>query len=313
MSRATRVRVYLREMCPPQIVLPTGLLKFGVAYVCLQGLATTQPLGFGWRALLGGLTVGLVMLLMRIYDELKDVESDMRLGKAGDPRYRDRPIVRGAVQVADVLWLRNLVVGLLWLVNLSLLQWSALGGFALLFSILWLSSHFFFWPAISKSLLLALLTHNPITLFLGLYVVAVFAGDFGWTALDASGVVLLLLSMWLPVAAWETSRKLRLPADETAYETYSKLWGLKRAALVPAAFVALATAASLLLSTRIGLPALVQVGLVLLAAIPISAALLLSWAPTAKRTKLQPFTEAYAGLSDLLLLVAVVVCRGVEW
>lgn len=310
MSRAARIRVYLREMCPPELVLPTGLLKFGVAYSCLQGLATTQPLRFGWRALLGGLTVGLVMLLMRIYDELKDVESDMRLGKAGDPRYRDRPIVRGAVQVADVVWLRNLVTALLWLINLSLLQWEPLLGFALLFCILWLSSRWFFWPAISKSLLLALLTHNPITLFLGLYVVTVYAGELGGNTLDAFGVTLLLLSMWLPVAAWETSRKLRLPADETAYETYSKLWGLRRAALVPAGFVALGTTASLLLAQRMGLPMIVMLGLALVAAIPVSFAVLLSWAPTAKRTRLQPFTEAYAGLSDLLLLLALVLTRG---
>src|SRR5205807_943508 len=98
-----------------------------------------------------------------------------------------------------------------------------------------------FCPAISKKLVLAFATHNPLALAVSGYVVAVFVRDFGAAALTGwTGP--LMVALWAPVAAWETARKVRVPADETEYETYSKALGWKAAALVPAAFMALATA-----------------------------------------------------------------------
>ena len=44
-----------------------------------------------WASVRGIATVALFLLLMRLYDELKDAETDMQLGRAGDPLYRDRP------------------------------------------------------------------------------------------------------------------------------------------------------------------------------------------------------------------------------
>jgi hypothetical protein len=37
----------------------------------------------------------------------------------------------------------------------------------------------------------------------------------------------VIVGLWLPFAAWELSRKIRVPEDETSYRTYSKVLGWK--------------------------------------------------------------------------------------
>src|SRR4029079_3366176 len=83
-------------------------------------------------------------------------------------------------------------------------------AFALMFLVSWLSFRWFFAPAISRHLLLAFATHNPITLVFGGYAAATFLCDparsLGWLQ-----TALLLVGLWLPVAAWATSRTGRAP------------------------------------------------------------------------------------------------------
>ena len=76
-----------------------------------EALALHSRLAYTWRALGAAFTGYAMSLLFRIYDELKDVETDRRLAAAGDPKYMERPIVRGLVDVED----------------LHALQWAALG------------------------------------------------------------------------------------------------------------------------------------------------------------------------------------------
>ena len=96
----------------------------------------------------GAFSIVLFSLLMRIYDEMKDAEADIRLGRAGDPRYKDRPIVTGAVTMDDLVVLRWMTTALLIVINAPLGQWPLI-GFAVLFLVTWLSFKWFFWPSIA--------------------------------------------------------------------------------------------------------------------------------------------------------------------
>jgi len=177
-SRPLRIWRYLLVMFPPHFMLLSGIAKFYAVYFSLQALATEESIHITLPSMAGALSIVLFSLLMRIYDELKDAEADIRLGRAGDPRYMNRPIVTGAITINDLVILRWINTAVLIVINLPLGEWP-LVGFAVLFLVTWLSFKWFFCPVISEHLLLAFLTHNPISLIFGGYIVAVYAGDYG--------------------------------------------------------------------------------------------------------------------------------------
>lgn len=296
-------------MFPLPLMIPAGVAQFLALHWTLQGLHQGKgPLTLSWRMALGALGVILFSLLLRIYDELKDAEADLRLGRAGDPLYADRPLVTGAVLLDDVRAMRWWVSGLLVAIHVPLcvpLGVHPLAAFLGTFFLTWLSFKWFFLPAISKNVLLAFLSHNPLSVVLAAYVVSIYLAEFPravetlspWTAA-------LLVGLWMPIAAWEVGRKVRLPEEETDYDTYSKRLGWRTAAALPGVFVAISAAClgGVLWALELtwALPFLA-----LGAAVPVGASLLLEVAPTPARTRLRPATELYllivtAGLAAVL-------------
>ena len=310
-SRTSRIWHYLLVMFPPHFMLLSGIAKFYAVYFSLQALAGSELVFITLPSMAGALSIVLFSLLMRIYDEMKDAEADTRLGRAGDPRYKDRPIVTGAVTIADLAALRWLTTAALIGINVPLGQWPVI-GFSVLFVVTWLSFKWFFWPKISTHLLLAFLTHNPITLLFGAYIVAVFAGDFGSSNVDA-WALLLMLAFWAPLGAWETARKIRAPLDETDYQTYSQIFGWKLAPFVPIAFILLGTTSVLFLSQQMGLgwvlPAVIMLG----SLVPVTRCLAFRVSPSRETANIQPFVELWAVVMDLGLLAAVLASRGLDF
>lgn len=311
LSRIRRILSFLNRMFPPFLLVPVGLLKFLSIYLTLQALEGQTPLHLGWRGMLGALSLILFMLLLRVYDELKDVETDLRLGRAGDPRYKDRPIVTGAVTVADLQALRWTVTLLLIGVNLPMGFPLPFAAFATAFLITWISFHWFFCPAISRSLLLAFATHNPMTLVLSGYIVAIHVAERGSQGLGPT-TGLLLLGSWLPIAAWEISRKIRIPEEETEYATYSKILGWKRASLLPALLIAASTACWIPVLLRCGLEWTPGVVLLLLTLVPVGACLRFRLAPTSAGANLRPWIEAYEAAVVLGVVANLLLRYGIE-
>ncbi len=303
---------YLAMMAPPWIMFPVGCIKFFAAYATFQALSSRSPLIFDRTALLGGITVTLVLMLMRVYDELKDADSDRHLAAAGDPRYTGRPLVIGIITEHDLRMLRNLIVVALISIHIFMAgPWVSL-AFGVLLSVLWLSSRWFFWPAIKNSLWLAFITHNPISAIVGTYILAVYVDRFGAFQLSWGACLALILGLWFPVAAWETSRKIRLPSDETDYQTYSKLWGLKIASIIPACFIALASLCLIYVAHRAMLSLEYSFLLAIATGIIVIRSFILFFAPTRARTQLQPWTESFAAIADIGLVAACIASRGIE-
>lgn len=308
-SRPGRLVDYLAEMFPPWIYVPMTAAHFGAIYLALQALAGAPDLQLPWRGWAGLLTVLLTTLLLRVYDELKDSEVDIRLGRAGDPAYVNRPIVTGRVRVEDLVTLRQLVSVALFAVNLPLgFPWP-LVGFLGLFALLWLSSRWFFWPAISQNLLLAFVTHNPLSLAVVGYVVGVYVGDFGASSLGGWTLV-LALGCWTPMAAWETSRKIRHAAGETDYQTYSKLLGPKVAPLLPMAFTAISALCLTLVAREAGVSWIYTAAVGLAAAVVEAACLRFLIAPSEASARLRPLTEAFLGVANVGLVAGLWVQHG---
>ncbi len=288
----------------------SGIAKFYAVYFSLQALANEESIHITLASMAGALSVVLFTLLMRIYDELKDAEADIRLGRAGDPRYMNRPIVTGAVTIDDLVVLRWITTAVVIVINLPLGGWPLI-GFAVLFLVTWLSFKWFFCPVISGHLVLAFLTHNPISLIFGGYIVAVYAGDYGVDSINVWALALMLV-FWAPLAAWETSRKIRAPEDETDYQTYSQVFGWKLAPFVPIAFIILGTTSAILLAIQMRLSWIFPVIVAAASLIPVYRCIAFRVSPSQKTANIQPFVEFYAVVMDLGLLVAVIVSYGLD-
>ncbi len=311
-NRLGRVIHYIWEMFPPHILVLAGLAKFFAVYLSLQALHGDGPVFVNWAGISGAACLILFLLLLRVYDELKDVEADIRLGTAGDPRYKDRPIVTGAVKIEDIVAFRWTITIALVLLHIAA-EPLVIATFLAVFFILWLSFKWFFCPAIKENLLLALVTHNPLTVVLLLYVFAVFFTQFPGVTLDVTSIILLIVGIWMPLAAWELSRKQRIPEDETDYQTYTKILGVKIAPLIPAAFILIAVVCLASVSARCGLSLIYPLILIAAAAIAIGGYLRFLFFPTSKNSKLQPVTELFILVTDIGLLLAIALERGVRW
>jgi 4-hydroxybenzoate polyprenyltransferase len=310
-TRLGRIADYLQEMFSPLIVVPATLASFCAIWFTLHALAGAPSIRFGWRALAAGVSVTLFSLLLRVYDELKDVETDLRLGRAGDPRYKDRAIVTERVQVGDILALRNAVLVTLVAINAPLGTPWPLIAFVGVLGLMWLSSRWFFAPVISRHLLLAFITHNPLAMTMSAYVIAVFVRDTGYGV--PAGAAPLVVGFWMLTAAWETSRKVRRPEDETDYQTYSKVLGWRVAGVVPLAFVAGSVILLHHVAVLAGLSRWLTVAMGAGLAAMAAACLRFELAPSTASARLQPFAELMGGIASLGVPIAVAATLPMQW
>ncbi len=239
-SRLGRLIDYVQEMFPLQVRIPINLLNFAVIYMGLQALAGL-PITFSAMSVVGAVTVQTLWLFIRVYDELKDAESDLALARQGDPRFVNRPLVTGKVKLEDIAafrwWLTVFIVA----INAAFLNLTLLVALLIGFGYLTLAYKWFFWPQMRDNIIVVFITHIPNALAIQLYTAGVFIAEFGWPPLGASA--LLLLGLWLTVAGFEFSYKIRVPADETSLKTYSKVLGWRVATWGVVLFV-VASAAS---------------------------------------------------------------------
>jgi 4-hydroxybenzoate polyprenyltransferase len=112
--------------------------------------------------------------------------------------------------------------------------------------------------------------------------------------------------MWTAAATWETSRKIRHPAGETDYVTYSKLLGPRVAAVLPAFFV-FVSAGSLILVARIMGLAWPYLAVVASAAgLQIAACVRFELYPSTASANLRPYAELYSLIAYAGLPIALV-------
>src|SRR5207244_12735411 len=118
-----------------------ALAHFAAIDFATRALAGATPIALGWRSVVGAASVFLLLALMRVQDELKDVETDRRLARGGDRRYVGRPLVTGAVEVADLVLLRRAVLLVLVALNAPLGFPLPLLPFGFVLGLVWLSYH----------------------------------------------------------------------------------------------------------------------------------------------------------------------------
>ena len=206
-------------MFPLSNIIGSLLTTLTMQFILLR--LSGLPLEWNTMMILPALAQVSFSLLIRVMDEFKDYDDDLK-------NFPQRPLPSGRVLKSDLH-----VLG--WMTVVSALFFSATSletvGWALIvlaYSFLMLK-WFFIEFTIRKSLPLALLTHHPVVILHFAYLLVALGGwnpGFNWReGIYAFPIVLLFTN-------WEISRKIRMPEEETAYTTYSKIWGPKAAALI---------------------------------------------------------------------------------
>lgn len=167
-------------------------------------------------------TALLYMLQLRIADEFKDFEEDAR--------YRpDRPVPRGLVSLRELGFVgvgcAAVQAGLaLWLDPSMLLLLAVVWAYLAL-----MSKEFFVGEWLKRHHVLYLVSHMAILPLVDLYATAC---DWwaGGDRVPPPGLVWFLIVSYFNGVVIEVGRKIRAPADEEpGVNTYSALWGLRRA------------------------------------------------------------------------------------
>lgn len=299
-----RIWLYLNEMYPPVPSFLIAVVSFYNLFFILEILHGQTSLEISWASIGGALTLFCFLLFLRISDELKDLETDRQV-------FPERLVPSGRVQLKDLKVLMGLSI--LTMLFLNLFVTGAPLAFAVLFGFGLLMFHYFFLRAlISRSLLLALITHNPSVLLMNFYVMAIYARAAKIPLFQSQHIFLAIL-FWLPGLAWELARKIRAPEDENEYETYSRIFGYKLATLLP--MLALSAHYFMLLS----LSYVLHLSWIFLSLLSLALLFVLGWfarfiqQPKAQTARLKPVTEAYMLISALGLLLDLSLSRELLW
>jgi 4-hydroxybenzoate polyprenyltransferase len=222
-SFASRFIEYQRERFP---FLQHGLLivtfTFSAASyprIC-RGAPGFIPLG---EFIAGAVTSLLFFFLLRIFDEFKDAEDDAR--------YRPyRPVPRGLVTLRELAVTGFVVTAVQIALNLAvmpgmLIAWGIVIGYMLL---MW--REFFVAEWLKRRPILYMLTHMAVMPLIDFYTTGL-----GWLnagALPPRGLEFFLTVTFLNGIVIEVGRKIRAAEqEETGVETYSALYGARRATL----------------------------------------------------------------------------------
>jgi len=232
---------YLRDMFPLSQYGALAALVYGdLAWLTDRQLPRSRATAS--EAALASLSILLLMLFMRLCDEIKDKDLDAQ-------HYPHRPLPAGRVSEADLRSARVLVaVAFLGFAAASPRTLAA--AIALLAYAVALGRHLLLRRLLERSPLLTLLTHGPFVPALLLYILALVLAvrRLPGTALAPLPAAAVIGMLWLLVTTAEIARKIRTPGEESGYPTYSAAWGLPVAVLsaLASATLALAVAAGLI-------------------------------------------------------------------
>ncbi len=214
-----RMGIYCAEMFPLRTRLTASFLLYisfaallsRIHHVGLDLLSATTALGI-WN-------VFSVMFILRLMDELKDLEIDRKL-------FPLRPVPSGRVLQGDIKFTLGVMIAAY--VSLNLVAGGPLWAPLVVLGYMLLMFRYFFMPDILRAhLFLNLATHNPVIpiLLLSLSVCFLHARGLDLPSAQWLQTGLLVAMYWGAFFAWEVSRKIRSAPEENAYVTYSRLLG----------------------------------------------------------------------------------------
>jgi 4-hydroxybenzoate polyprenyltransferase len=292
-----RMRIYFAEMFPiPQHALLAFLTYLSIAVFAGWAEKKTAFLA-SWYTLLGAWSVFDLWLILRLMDELKDEEIDREL-------FPDRPLPSGRVSSADIK--RTLAGAMILYIVAHCFAGAALwtASFVLGYSVL-MFKRFFAPELLRKSLIITLVTHNPIVPLMLAQGFMIFAAENGLSlkTLRWDLIVPFVVMLWLPLLAWELARKIRSPEQENAYMTYSRLLGRFQAVAVTAAIQTIAFSIGLYFWRRFSLSWVYLAILTFGLAVSFEGYRRFVLHPSPRTAKLKHYAAAFLACTELAQLI----------
>ena len=232
-----RLHIYFKEMYPFFTRMVLGFILFlEIYFMIVLNMTESEPNFVGFKlsnldipeVLVGGFTIFCFLMFLRIADDFKDYELDCKL-------FAHRPLPSGRVTKKDLKICLAFFTTLVVILNIVFMHDKNLLFFFILYFYGFLMSKWFFHKSkIQPSLPLALVTHNPVQMFINLYIISYTLASYDINFLTVNWemkikIVLALLTLYFPALIWEIARKIKAPKDENEYVTYSKLFGYKKA------------------------------------------------------------------------------------
>lgn len=242
-----RLNIYLNEMYP---IIPRFLFG-GIVFFALYFLVVLvykvpySEINLDDKEVIGVFTTFFFWLFLRIADELKDRELDLRL-------FPHRAYPAGKVLTKDLGLL--MAFSLITIVFLNLYYKVSIFWFLIVLTYGILMSFWFFMRRkIQPNLILALITHNPVQLLLNYYLISIACYKYG-IDIGSLDILCINLMLYLPGLEWEISRKIKAPAKENDYVTYSRIFGYKKACRILLFISLLELLVSLYIASKISHP-----------------------------------------------------------
>jgi len=296
-----RMRIYFSEMFPiPKMFTAAALLYLSFS-LCLARIHGIEMKIISVTNLIGSFSLFMIMLILRLMDEIKDHETDLQL-------FSHRPLPSGRVQEKDIIFSLKSVIFLYITINIFSLG-TLLIALAVLAYTFGMFRYFFIPRILKRNLLLNLATHNPIVPIMLIYVLALFTAEHGLGPADLSWkyVTILVVMYWTMFFAWEISRKIRSAEEEDDYVTYSRIFGPVGAVSLALGAQTVTLAAALVFDTAMSMPLLFLLIVWAGYFITMSGYLRFIARPNHKTSNLGPFAEKYIILVNAAFIASHVL------
>ncbi len=289
-----RLGVYYKEMFPiiPRLML--GIIVFLEIHFLILLNYGVSSFSFGIQEIICIYTIFAFYMWLRIADDLKDYEHDKRL-------FSNRALPSGRVKKRDLViscWFFEIIA-----IFLNIIYMNNVLFFMMLYFYGYLMSRWFFHKhKIQKSLILAVITHNPVQLFVNLYVISFTIIKYN-LRYDTWVVLLVMFTLYFPSLIWEVSRKIRAPKDETDYTTYSKIFGYKKATI----FVSIITIVDILTNIALVYQINEYFIVLLILLVSIMTFQFKGFMDDPTRFELVKYVEVYTYIQESLMILAIAI------
>lgn len=295
-----RILIYIKERFPLAHIL-SGLFWTITYFLAIEMANEGSEFKFNDTIFRASLTVVLVLLLLRIMDEIKDYEDDLIHAP-------ENPLPRGIVKFGDLKILSIPIILAIFLLNMGNTA-TSIGAISLFTYCTLMFKWFFIKDRIRASLPLALITHNPIILVIYFYLFMAATRSNPQVDLFSA---LVAIPLALNLTNWEISRKITSKEDKNTGATYSGIWGFKNSIFVAlaiqviivggvTAFLTHITASPILITIYIAISLIISYQYVLYMTKKVTLLKI------SKKRPMRPYAELFSFIANASIIVAYIV------
>ncbi len=228
-----RLFIFFKERFPLHIYIPFVIFLYLSMSFTVQAIQSNRVV-IDTYTYVGLASSLLFMLLIRVFDDIKDFELDKKI-------FPNRPATRGDVLKPDLYLITIVTFVILVLINFGFATKTRyIFSFVLIYALL-TYKWFFIKKLHLKYVFLTMLTHQPLPYLINFYLMhTALASGAKYEHFTQSHFALLLL-FTIPITIWETSRKIRSKKKEDRYQTFSKILGASNATFIPLTAVLITT------------------------------------------------------------------------